>query len=638
MEIDIRTLSLVNSIAAVIQVIALTLQYILVKTYRGIGWWLIGFLMFALGFLFAPLRDISQISQISIFFHNLTLILGIVFLYIGLLRFLNLKENKKIIIFILVSYIFLFTFFLYIQDDITARTVIFSSFSALLMFSISFRLLKNLDKSLKTSQLFVVIIFFLQGCFLLFRTFAVITISPVSDFFTPTLTQSLTFLSYIIIGNLFTFGFIIMVNQRLNIDMKEAKEHFELIFNTSPDAAIITRLDNGEIVSVNDSFTNLTGFNHKETLGKSILELNIWKNPADRQKLIDDILKNGFCDNFESEFLKKDGTQIFGIISAKTINLHGIPHIISVTRDITIRRKVLEALKLSEERYHSLFENMIDGYAYCEMVYTEQNQPVDFIYLEVNKSFERLTGLENVVGKPVSEVIPGAREMNPELFEAYNRVALSGKSESFEIFFKPLNIWFDISVFSPSIGFFVAVFENITDRKKVEEELQHLASIDGLTGIYNRRFFIEACENELTRFHRYGKTFTFLMMDIDTFKSINDQYGHLSGDQVLQSFVKTIENEIRNVDSLGRMGGEEFGILLIETPVKEGLKTAKRIQNTLQNKKIQLNSDQSITTKVSMGLTEVNSEDTNFDSIISRADRALYKAKNLGKNRIEVSE
>lgn len=638
MEIDIRTLSLVNSIAAVIQVIALTLQYILVKTYRGIGWWLIGFLMFALGFLFAPLRDISQISQISIFFHNLTLILGIVFLYIGLLRFLNLKENKKIIIFILVSYIFLFTFFLNIQDDITARTVIFSSFSALLMFSISFRLLKNLDKSLKTSQLFVVTIFFMQGCFLLFRTFAVITISPVSDFFTPTLTQSLTFLSYIIIGNLFTFGFIIMVNQRLNIDMKEAKEHFELIFNTSPDAAIITRLDNGEIVSVNDGFTNLTGFNHKETLGKSILELNIWKNPADRQKLIDDILKNGFCDNFESEFLKKDGTQIIGIVSANTMILHGIPHMVSVTRDITIRRKVLEALKLSEERYHSLFENMIDGYAYCEMVYTEQNQPVDFIYLEVNKSFERLTGLENVVGKPVSEVIPGAREMNPELFEAYNRVALSGKSESFEIFFKPLNIWFDISVFSPSIGFFVAVFENITDRKKVEEELQHLASIDGLTGIYNRRFFIEACENELTRFHRYGKTFTFLMMDIDNFKSINDQYGHLSGDQVLQSFVKTIENEIRNVDSLGRMGGEEFGILLIETPVKEGLKTAKRIQNTLQNKKIQLNSDQSITTKVSMGLTEVNSEDTNFDSIISRADRALYKAKNLGKNRIEVSE
>ena len=227
--------------------------------------------MFALGFLFAPLRDISQISQISIFFHNLTLILGIVFLYIGLLRFLNLKENKKIIIFILVSYIFLFTFFLYIQDDITARTVIFSSFSALLMFSISFRLLKNLDKSLKTSQLFVVIIFFLQGCFLLFRTFAVITISPVSDFFTPTLTQSLTFLSYIIIGNLFTFGFIIMVNQRLNIDMKEAKEHFELIFNTSPDAAIITRLDNGEIVSVNDGFTNLTDYNREEIIGKSIL-------------------------------------------------------------------------------------------------------------------------------------------------------------------------------------------------------------------------------------------------------------------------------------------------------------------------------------------------------------------------------
>lgn len=137
---------------------------------------------------------------------------------------------------------------------------------------------------------------------------------------------------------------------------------------------------------------------------------------------------------------------------------------------------------------------MIDEYAYCKMVYDEQNHPVDFIYLEANKSFERLTRPQNVVGKSVSEVIPGAREMHPEIFEIYNRVTLSGHPESFEIFFKPLSIWLNISVYSPSQGFFVAIFENITDQKRAEKELLHLISIDGLTDIYNCRFFIEACK------------------------------------------------------------------------------------------------------------------------------------------------
>jgi len=132
-----------------------------------------------------------------------------------------------------------------------------------------------------------------------------------------------------------------------------------------------------------------------------------------------------------------------------------------------------EALRESEEQYHSLFENMLDGFAYCEMLYDEQDRPVDFVYLDVNKTFEQLTGLKNVVGKKATEAIPGIKELNPELFEIYGRVALTGIPEIFEIDFKPLAKNLSVSVYSPQKEYFVAVFDDMTSRKQAEEALSN---------------------------------------------------------------------------------------------------------------------------------------------------------------------
>ena len=144
--------------------------------------------------------------------------------------------------------------------------------------------------------------------------------------------------------------------------------------------------------------------------------------------------------------------------------------------DITERKRAEEALRESEEHYRSLFENMLDGFAYCKMLYDDQNRPTDFVYLAVNSAFEDLTGLRNVAGKRVTEVIPGIKELTPELLEIYGRVASSGRPERFEIDFKPLAMYLSISVYSPEAGYFVAVFDNITERKRAEEALRESES------------------------------------------------------------------------------------------------------------------------------------------------------------------
>jgi len=140
------------------------------------------------------------------------------------------------------------------------------------------------------------------------------------------------------------------------------------------------------------------------------------------------------------------------------------------------RKRAAWALRQSEERYRSLFDNMLNGFAYCRMVY-EGEEPRDFIYLAVNDAFEKLTGLKDVVGKKVSEVIPGIRESDARLLECYGRVARTGVAEMFEIYVDALKMWFSISVYSPVQDHFLAVFDVITERKRAEARVRHLNDV-----------------------------------------------------------------------------------------------------------------------------------------------------------------
>ncbi|MBI5640577.1 MAG: response regulator [Nitrospirae bacterium] len=148
-----------------------------------------------------------------------------------------------------------------------------------------------------------------------------------------------------------------------------------------------------------------------------------------------------------------------------------------------------EEMHSSEQLYRSLFNNMLNGFAYCRMLY-DQDRPTDFIYLSVNDAFVTLTGLKEVVGRKVTEVIPGIRQTSPELFEIYGRVALTARPERFETYVAALDMWFSISVYSPKKEHFVAVFDVITERKRAEEALveserKYRSLVDhALVGVY----------------------------------------------------------------------------------------------------------------------------------------------------------
>ncbi len=145
--------------------------------------------------------------------------------------------------------------------------------------------------------------------------------------------------------------------------------------------------------------------------------------------------------------------------------------------ELITRLKSLES-GIENSRYRSLYENMLNGFAYHKIIVDEDNNPIDYEFLDVNKSFEILTGLQKdfIIGKKITEVIPGIRNADPDLIEIYGKVALTGVGTHIDIFFKPLNRWFNITVYSPQKEYFITVFENITKRKKDEKRLKESES------------------------------------------------------------------------------------------------------------------------------------------------------------------
>jgi PAS domain S-box-containing protein len=271
----------------------------------------------------------------------------------------------------------------------------------------------------------------------------------------------------------------IVSNVRDTSERKRTERRLELqaqIIEYMTEGIVLTRTKDGTIVFANPKFEKMFGYGPGELRNRPIALLNFGTQQeaiTKAQEITGQLQKTGAWSG-EIQNVKKDGTPIWCHAVVSTLDKSDYGKVwISIHEDITERKQAEEALRDRDRNYLSLFENMLHGFAHCRMIF-ENGKPVDFVYLSVNPAFEMLTGLKNAAGKKASELIPGIRESNPELLSIYGRVAETGAPETFEDYVRPLNIWFNVSVYSPRKGEFVATFDNITKRKESEENLRHL--------------------------------------------------------------------------------------------------------------------------------------------------------------------
>lgn len=170
-------------------------------------------------------------------------------------------------------------------------------------------------------------------------------------------------------------------------------------------------------------------------------------------------------------------------------------------------------------------------------------------------------------------------------------------------------------------------------RALLYKRVQELTIIDGLTGVFNRRHFLERLQEERERSKKFNYPFSFLMIDIDHFKNLNDQYGHLVGDVILREVAKTLKENARQIDFIGRYGGEEFCICLTETDKEKAKLAAERFRKSIENKQMRAY-DENLKVTISIGISVFPVDCQDIQGIIDRADKALYQAKQAGRNRV----
>jgi diguanylate cyclase (GGDEF)-like protein len=176
-------------------------------------------------------------------------------------------------------------------------------------------------------------------------------------------------------------------------------------------------------------------------------------------------------------------------------------------------------------------------------------------------------------------------------------------------------------------------YGDVSDIVRNADEFAQLATVDSLTAIYNRRYFLSRLDDEWDRYRRYGRPLSLLVLDIDLFKSVNDRFGHDVGDQVIVYVARVCSDGKRNSDILSRIGGEEFALLLPETDIKEARRVAERLRSAVAQFPVPCDRA-SVVVTISVGAATADANMLAPQDLMKRADEALYRAKRAGRNRV----
>jgi diguanylate cyclase (GGDEF)-like protein/PAS domain S-box-containing protein len=399
------------------------------------------------------------------------------------------------------------------------------------------------------------------------------------------------------------------------------------------DAILVARADSGEVVEANASACRLLGYEHTALLNVRLDTLLRPSRPDKGWGALGDHLPSSGRSTFHLDLLTSDGRAVPCQIDIHQVNEEGVEHIILVARDMSDLMAQSEQIRLQIQALNALDHAVVITDIQTSVVWA-------------NAAFTRLTGYElaEAVGRKPAELVKSGRQ-DKAFYERIWATILAGKVWRGELINrrKDGRLYDEEMAITPiyagadgAITNFIAVKQDITERKAQEAQLRQLSITDPLTGVENRRGFMVQLERLHSRQRRHGHALSVLMFDLDWFKLVNDQHGHAVGDEVLKHVTLLVGQRLRRSDHLGRLGGEEFAVLLPDTHLEGAIATAEMLcKSVAMYPAMTLAGPVQVT--ISVGVAEVDLNDPNPEDALARADIALYQAKAQGRNRVAVS-
>lgn len=418
--------------------------------------------------------------------------------------------------------------------------------------------------------------------------------------------------------------------------LEAARRFRSALFTLSPDSVLVTDRE-GTIVEVNPRFCEVTGYQAGEVVGHNARLLQSGTTASETYRTMWNTLLAGREWRGDLQNRRKDGSFYWEAHAVvPVLGRDGeITHFVSFQRDISERHEMERALTASERLYRSIHDNV------QEAIFLVRVEGEDFVYVGNNPRHEETTGLtaERLRGARPRDILPPG--MAETVASNYRRCVAERQTIRYEEELDlPAGRCYWMTSLAPvfddegRVEMIVGLSVDVTEQKRAEAELRRLATTDVLTGLANRRHFLERAAQELGRVRRYGTPSAFIMLDIDHFKRINDTWGHATGDAVLRSIAGVLGGALRETDLVGRLGGEEFAVLLPETDLDAALGLAERLRVAVTEATVEADGE-ILHFSASFGVTLLHADDETVDMPMARADAALYAAKFAGRNRVK---
>lgn len=414
-------------------------------------------------------------------------------------------------------------------------------------------------------------------------------------------------------------------------ELEKKESMLDAIIRSARDAIVM--LDSkGNVILWNPAAEQLFGYSCEEMLGRDLHRM-LSQSESDYQDYLKSSKLSGLTLEkipkekiVERRVKNKNGKELDVEISISYVKRMEELNAVGILRDISERKQAREELENSHRQYLELAENAPIGIIKCDLngniIYVNEKtlEMMGSPGIEETKGINLLSSpviVESGLAKEVGECL---KTNKPSVHEVKYK-SLWGKILWMRIHIKPMT---DKNTVTGA----QIIIDDITKKKQLEEKLHYLSITDYLTNTYNRRFFTQKLDEEIERAQRNkNNKFSLVMLDIDHFKTINDRFGHNTGDLVLKKITDTIKSRIRKIDFLARLGGEEFVILLVDTPVDKAAILVEELRQRISN--MDIPGVDRVT--ASFGVVEYCPGNTS-DILVQRADRMMYKAKEAGRN------